>query len=373
MALGSSPTAVPAETDVAIVGAGIAGLVAATRLQEAGRSCVVLESRDRVGGRLVTHRSPAGPVDLGATWFWPGEPGVAALVDELRAATHAHHLSGDAMYHVPGGAQRIDGNPIDVASGRFSDGAASLAEGLAEGLADVVALETPVRQIDHHGDTLLIGHAHGRLEARHAVLALPPCLAVHRIAFRPGLPDQLQALAAATPVWMGNIAKAVAVYPEAFWRHVGLAGAAISHVGPLRELHDMSGPDGTPAALFGFAPLARNEPAPTEADVVAQLVEIFGPAAAAPTEVVVKDWRADPHTSPVDAAHAMTAMQTYGHAAYQQPMGDGRLHWASTETAPTAPGHIEGAIAAAERAVDAITSSTPSDIPATAHSPRGAQ
>ena len=373
MAPGSAPAALPAEIDVAIVGAGIAGLVAATRLQEAGQSCLVLESRHRVGGRLLTHRNLAGPLDLGATWFWPGEDRVAALVDELRAATHAHHLFGDAMYHVPGGAQRIDGNPIDVVSGRFSDGAASLAEALAAGLGDVVALETPVRQIDHHGDTLLIGHRHGRLEARHAVLALPPSLAVHHIAFRPGLPDRLHALAAATPVWMGSIAKAVAVYPEAFWRHAGLAGAAISHIGPLRELHDMSGPDGTPAALFGFAPLAPDAPAPTEAALVAQLVEIFGPAAAAPTELVVKDWRTDPHTNPVNAAEPATAMQTYGHSAYQEPAGDGRLHWASTETAPTAPGHIEGAIAAAERAVDAITSSAPPDIPATAHSPRGAQ
>ena len=48
-------------------------------------------------------------------------------------------------------------------------------------------------------------------------------------------------------------------------------------------------------------------------------------------------------------------MTTYGHRRYQEPTAGGRLHWASTETAPYAPGHIEGAIAAAERAVAAIT------------------
>jgi monoamine oxidase len=341
------------DVDVVVVGAGIAGLVAATRLIAAGKTCVVLESRNRPGGRLLTHHTPAGHFDLGATWFWPGEQRLAALIDDLRVATHSQHLAGDAMYHVPSGARRLAGNPIDVTSGRFSDGAASLADGLAARLGDAVMLETTVHDVDHHQGVLRIGHSHGSHTADHAVLALPPALAINRISFRPALPEPLVALAAATPVWMGNTAKAVAVYPEAFWRHDGLAGAAISHLGPLREIHDMSGPAGAPAALFGFAPLAPGIPAPTAEKIVAQLVELFGPAAAAPTEIIVKDWRADDHTVPPGAG-ATTSMSTYGHRLYQQPTGDGRLHWASTETAPVAPGHIEGAIAAAERAVGAI-------------------
>jgi monoamine oxidase len=211
-----------------------------------------------------------------------------------------------------------------------------------------------VHRIEHDQPDLHIHHARGSLTARHAVLSLPPSLAVHQIVFRPALPDRLHQLAATTPVWMGNVAKAVAVYPSAFWRSDGLAGAAISHRGPLREIHDMSGPDGTPAALFGFAPLAPDAPTPTEAEIVSQLVELFGPRAATPTEVLVKDWRADSHTVPPVTA-AGTAMSTYAHPLYQEPAGNGRIHWASTETAPVAPGHIEGGIAAAERAVQAIT------------------
>lgn len=342
------------DVDVVVVGGGIAGLVAATRLIDAGLTCLVLESRDRIGGRLLTHDSAAGRLDLGATWFWPGEHRVEALIGELGVATHSQHLAGDAMYHAAAaGAQRIAGNPIDVASGRFSSGAASLADRLAAGIGDAVLLRAAVHRIDHHDPELRVHHAAGSISARHAVLALPPSLAVHQIVFEPALPDRLHQLTAATPVWMGNVAKAVAVYPSAFWRSDGLAGAAISHLGPLREIHDMSGPDGTPAALFGFAPLAPDVPTPTGEAIIAQLVELFGPRAAAPTEVIVKDWRADTHTVPPLAA-AGTAMSTYGHPLYQQPAGNGRIHWASTETAPVAPGHIEGALAAAERAVQAI-------------------
>jgi monoamine oxidase len=58
-------------------------------------------------------------------------------------------------------------------------------------------------------------------------------------------------------------------------------------------------------------------------------------------------------------------MSTYAHPLYQEPAANGRLHWASTETAPVAPGHIEGAIAAAERAAAAIIG-TPTVLRSTA-------
>jgi monoamine oxidase len=52
---------------VVVVGAGIAGLAAASRLRRAGIPCVVLEARDRVGGRLHTVDLAGVPVDLGGS------------------------------------------------------------------------------------------------------------------------------------------------------------------------------------------------------------------------------------------------------------------------------------------------------------------
>jgi len=75
---------------VVIVGAGIAGLAAASRLTAAGIDYVVLEARDRIGGRLHTIDLAGTPVDLGGSWIHHpiGNP-MSALCDELGVARDA--------------------------------------------------------------------------------------------------------------------------------------------------------------------------------------------------------------------------------------------------------------------------------------------
>ena len=58
-----------AEVDVAIVGAGAAGLAAAKELRKAGRSFVVLEARSRIGGRAYTDDTLGIPFDAGAQYI----------------------------------------------------------------------------------------------------------------------------------------------------------------------------------------------------------------------------------------------------------------------------------------------------------------
>ncbi len=343
--------------DVAVIGAGISGLAAARALIARGNSVAVLESRDRVGGRL---RSPelgdgTGRVDLGATWFWPGEPRVTALVEELDIAVHRQYIDGDAIYHQPTGGQRIQGNPIDVPSFRFVDGAESLTEAVAAALpAGTVRLNTAVTRVEV-ADRATVHFPAGTITADHVVVALPPALAVERITFDPPLPERVAGLAAVTPVWMGSTVKVVVHFAKPFWRDHGLAGSAISHIGPMREIHDMSGPGGQPAAIFGFVPQSGPGPAPSEDEIRHQLVELYGPEAADPVEIIIADWRDEPDTSP-PGVERLQAYQAFGHDLFQSPTLDGRLHWTSTETARVAPGHIEGALAAAERAVHAIAS-----------------
>lgn len=89
--------------DVAVIGAGISGLVAARRLVAAGRSVVVLEANDRVGGR--THSLPIGDgltTEGGGQWIGPGQDRIFALVDELGLHTFTTHMAGQSIYHRAG-------------------------------------------------------------------------------------------------------------------------------------------------------------------------------------------------------------------------------------------------------------------------------
>lgn len=355
-----------ARRDVVVVGAGTAGLVAADVLTRAGRTVTVLEARDRVGGRAHTVETAFGPVDLGASWFWPGEPLVQALVAELDIPTFAQYLVGDAVFEPVGSqVQRLRGNPIDVPSGRLAPGAQDLCRRLADRLPPgTVRLGDPVGTVSLTEHGVVVESTRGAVAAGAVVIAVPPPLAVEQISFVPALPDRVRDSAESIAVWMGSTVKAVAVFDRPFWRDAGLSGSAVSHQGPFQELHDHSGPDGAPSALFGFAPAGRftgiDIPAITES-FGAQLIRMFGPAAAAPLHLQVTDWSRERFTTPrVPAPHASSA--GFGAPALGEPVG-GRIHWACTETATEHAGHLEGAIGAGTNAAHAILRSSDRDHP----------
>lgn len=89
--------------DTIVVGAGVAGLTTARLLSGAGRSVLVLEARDRIGGRVHTQRSDGLVTDLGASWIHGVDDN--PLVDVVRAF-------GMAMSEFTVGSFQPDGRPI---------------------------------------------------------------------------------------------------------------------------------------------------------------------------------------------------------------------------------------------------------------------
>jgi len=106
------------EADVVVVGAGLAGPTAARRLSERGTSVVVLEARDRVGGRVHNHDIGGGKVvEVGGQWIGPTQDRLAALAAELGVGTFPTHGEGHNLIEYGGTLRRYRGaipriNPV---------------------------------------------------------------------------------------------------------------------------------------------------------------------------------------------------------------------------------------------------------------------
>ncbi len=89
--------------DVLVVGAGFAGLIAARDIAAAGHSVLVLEARDRVGGRVVNEDIGSGKiVEMGGQWVGPGQDRLYQLAADLEVPTFPTYDTGQKVLHFNG-------------------------------------------------------------------------------------------------------------------------------------------------------------------------------------------------------------------------------------------------------------------------------
>ena len=107
---------------VVVVGAGIAGLTAAKALAHGGVECVVLEARDRIGGRLHTVDLAGSPVDLGGSWIhMPGGNPMRAFADLVGVPCHAADPVPEIVGFDCGEGRRLPATEAEAVLGLYTE------------------------------------------------------------------------------------------------------------------------------------------------------------------------------------------------------------------------------------------------------------
>jgi len=342
------------QTDILIVGGGISGLTAAWQLQNAGRKVCLIEARDHVGGRILTEG--ASSCDLGPSWFWPGQPLIASLLEKFGIPSFEQFAKGKVLWQDEQG--QVQDYPMRspmAGALRIQGGVGALTQRIATEIsAENIRLGHALKglQIQEDGVSAEVQGPEGELKifAQRVALAIPPRLA-GALAYRPELPEGTQQLLESTPTWMAGHAKFFALYEEPFWRELGLCGTAMSRQGPLAEIHDASAHTSEGYALFGFVGLdAKTRAQLGEAELIRmateQLLQIYGEKARAYRKVFIKDWSTESFTAGPRDQEPQRHHPRYGLNPALGEAWAGRLKFISSESSFTNGGLIEGALEA---------------------------
>jgi monoamine oxidase len=449
------------KVDVAIVGAGLAGLTAARQLSRAGLEVCVVEARDRVGGRTLNHTVQRGVIaEVGGQFIGPTQDHVLALAKAMGVDTFPTYNDGNNVLYlggqrslypaVPGisdnpdfqqfvvnsigglepmaaevpvaapwkapkaaewdamtlgewelanlpspGARKIfdlsaedlwgaearevsllyalfyiaaAGNESNKGSltrllttggggqeSRFVGGSQRIARQVARRLGSQVVLDSPVRRIDQGRGRVLVTSDRLIVEAKRAIVAVPPVLA-RRIEYLPALPRAKRDLLAR--IVPGHIIKWEAVYETPFWRAAGLSGQAVSDVGPANSTFDNTPPAGSPGILFGFVGgdqarrFVRLSRSGRRSAVLDNFVAYFGEQARSPRASFEMDWTPEAWTRGCPVGHTgRNVLRKFG-PALRKPTG--LVHWAGSETATYWNGYMDGAVRSGETAAKEV-------------------
>ena len=407
----------PSEVDVAIIGAGAAGLGAARALENSGLSVVVLEARDRVGGRGHTIMAAPGiTFDLGCGWlhsadqnsfvpiaeqlnfeidrtrppwreqgfdavFPPGERldfihALDAFYDRAEEAAKSGRDSAADAYLEPGNrwnpmidaiSTYVNGSELDKVSvidthayedteinWRVPRGYGALMA--AYGAPCRLALNTQVTLIDHSGKRLRIETSRGTLSADQVIVTVPTNLiADETVRFRPSLPVKVDA-ARGLPLGVDDKVTLALSEPEALPKDGNLRGATMRSAMGTYHLRPFGQPciEGFFGGRFARALEDAGEGA-LAAQAIDEIVGFLGNDFRRKLSPLAESrWSHDPFARG-SYSHALP-----GHAGKRAVLAapvDGRLFFAGEATSPNFFSTAHGARDSGERAAEEVMAS----------------
>ena len=342
---------------IIIIGGGLSGLLTGYRLKLANIPFKILEARDRTGGRIKTIDSyHSTPVEMGATWFGDQHISLKGLLHELGVQYFEQHMKGTSFFQ-PSSAAPASAIPMPYQppSYRIVGGTSALIQVLTDRIGTQnILLNQKVRQIEF-SDKSVVVQGEQSFFASQIVLALPPKLWANTVDFNPVLPSELQDIAANTHTWMEESIKTAVTYKVPFWRMNQQSGALFSQAGPFIELYDQCDSETSRYALCGFIEggYGKLEARERKELVIQQLAQVFGNQANDFVDYHEQIWRNEDKTF-AKSPTPVYPHQHNGHPIYRKTYFQDRLLISSSETAPTFPGYMEGAVVAANLTVEKI-------------------
>ena len=183
------------------------------------------------------------------------------MIEELQLSTIEQYNNGQSLLELS------DNNPVKFIKATEVNSYCKRIEGGVNALVQAIYQRIPTINIDlntrataikrNEDQTFTVTAVNNRTEDERTydvdavVFTLPPRLLFENIDFTPELPEIVKVDLLNKPTWMGAQAKAIVTYNQPFWRKDELSGNVISWQGPLREIYDVTTPNGD-SALFGF-------------------------------------------------------------------------------------------------------------------------
>ena len=225
--------------EVIIIGAGMSGLVAGYELTRAGHDVIILEARNRVGGRVLTLREPFSDghfAEAGAARIPPDHDLTLGYADHFGLTLVPFYPQSNYFVNAANGNQTLipaidyindppwGGFPFDRKDFvKIRDGSDRLPQSFADHLADQIHLSTPVESIEQNADGVIVRVSGGTEFNADRALCTVPLPVLNRIQFTPSLSDEkIEAISGGY-----NYAPSTRVFMQfanRFWESDGLNG-----------------------------------------------------------------------------------------------------------------------------------------------------